>query len=348
LVDAAAAVTVAGFTLACGGSVGHDAERVEAMGGSGTTTGGTIASGGGAAAGGLDTGSGGSTVGGPLCETAGTSTCYLQVAVVKFGEACGLLTDGGIGCWNYLDQGRTPLSGEFVQLTSGAYHVCGLRTDGTVACACWDTGYGEAPPETCSAPSDAFIQIAAGPPFDETYGFFSGGAHTCGVRADGTIACWGDNSYGQLTPPSGSFLQVTAGGAHSCGLRTDGTVVCWGEARPYSSLTGPPAPPAGTFRQISAGSTYDCGVQTDESIACWTLSDVTYKGGSFLQVSAGYNHSCGLRTDGTVACWGDDTDGQSTPPSGTFVQVAAGLYTSCGVRTDGRVICWGNKDYEFP
>ncbi|PYP95483.1 MAG: hypothetical protein DMD34_06665, partial [Gemmatimonadetes bacterium] len=50
-----------------------------------------------------------------------------------------------------------------------------------------------------------------------------GGFHTCGLKTDGTVACWGDDYYGQATPPAGTFAQVSAGGSHTCGLKTDGT-----------------------------------------------------------------------------------------------------------------------------
>ena len=40
--------------------------------------------------------------------------------------------------------------------------------------------------------------------------------------------CWGHNSDGQAEAPAGSFTHVTAGLFHSCGLRTDGSIVCWG------------------------------------------------------------------------------------------------------------------------
>ena len=56
----------------------------------------------------------------------------------------------------------------------------------------------------------------------------AGGGHSCGVRTDGTIACWGDNRRGQAVAPSGAFTTVSAGGGHSCGVRTDGTAECWG------------------------------------------------------------------------------------------------------------------------
>ena len=62
----------------------------------------------------------------------------------------------------------------------------------------------------------------------------AGGFHTCQVKTDGAIECWGanvdvdGNVIGQATPPSGEFTTVSAGGAHTCGVKTDGYVACWG------------------------------------------------------------------------------------------------------------------------
>ena len=40
----------------------------------------------------------------------------------------------------------------------------------------------------------------------------AGWDHTCGVRSDGSVACWGRYDFGQSTPPAGSFVSVSAGG----------------------------------------------------------------------------------------------------------------------------------------
>ena len=57
----------------------------------------------------------------------------------------------------------------------------------------------------------------------------SGANHACGLRANGSIACWGSNVFGQATPPtSGVFTSISSGDAHTCALRNDGAVVCWG------------------------------------------------------------------------------------------------------------------------
>ena len=53
-------------------------------------------------------------------------------------------------------------------------------------------------------------------------------AHTCGLKTDGTVVCWGENIYGQATPPDGTFSLVSAGGLHTCAVTTGGTVACWG------------------------------------------------------------------------------------------------------------------------
>ncbi len=53
----------------------------------------------------------------------------------------------------------------------------------------------------------------------------SGLLYTCFLQADGTVACWGNNEYGQATPwTPGPFVQVSAGGYHTCGIKSDGSV----------------------------------------------------------------------------------------------------------------------------
>ena len=41
----------------------------------------------------------------------------------------------------------------------------------------------------------------------------AGGVFTCAVKSDAALACWGSsNTYGQATPPAGSYSAVGAGG----------------------------------------------------------------------------------------------------------------------------------------
>ena len=184
-------------------------------------------------------------------------------------------------------------------------------------------------PDADVAPTK-LIGAASPSPTAPTFTQVSAGSfHTCGVKTDGTVACWGDNKYEQATPPAGSFTQVSAGDLHTCGVKTDGSLACW----PWQVT-----PPAGSFTQVSLGGDnspgHTCGVKTDGTVACSgdnEYGQATPPAGSFTQVSAGGFHTCGVKTDGTVVCWGDNEDGQATPP--TASQTAAWSATSPVGRT---------------
>ena len=159
----------------------------------------------------------------------------------------------------------------------------------------------------------------ATPPDGSFTSVSAGSYHTCGVKTDGSVACWGADHNGQSTPPVGSFASVSAGAAyvsaHTCGVKTDGSVACWG-----NNDWGRSVPPADSFTSVSAGESHTCGVKTDGSVVCWGSNESADHGkatppeGSFSSVSASEMHTCGVKTDGSVVCWGNDLWGQSTPP----------------------------------
>ena len=49
----------------------------------------------------------------------------------------------------------------------------------------------------------------------------AGSSHSCAIRSDGTLACWGTNHRGQLSAPSGTYTAAGAGRWHSCAIRSD-------------------------------------------------------------------------------------------------------------------------------
>ena len=79
-------------------------------------------------------------------------------------------------------------------------------------------------------------------PLDEPLeGLGVGELHGCGLKADGSIWCWGRNPFGQFgngtttdsdvpVPVSGGhqFVQVAAGGWMTCGMKANHEIWCWG------------------------------------------------------------------------------------------------------------------------
>jgi alpha-tubulin suppressor-like RCC1 family protein len=57
-----------------------------------------------------------------------------------------------------------------------------------------------------------------------------GGAHSLGLKADGSIVAWGYNDYGlcEVPVPNSGFVAIAAGREHSLGLKADGSIVAWG------------------------------------------------------------------------------------------------------------------------
>ena len=68
--------------------------------------------------------------------------------------------------------------------------------------------------------ASATTRDTARPPAPTRYSAISaGGLHTCGLKLDGSVDCFGSDGRGQSTPPAGEFLQVSAGGVHTCGVK---------------------------------------------------------------------------------------------------------------------------------
>jgi alpha-tubulin suppressor-like RCC1 family protein len=190
-------------------------------------------------------------------------------------------------------------------------------------------------PQRTLAISAATAQVSAG--------FY----HTCAVKGDGAVVCWGDDQYGESTAGNGlsSIAEVSDGVDYLCGRRIDRTVTCWGrndfgQARPPSDLM--------PVAHVSAGGYHTCALKTDGTVVCWgsnTEGEATVPIGlaSVVQVSAGTYHTCGLKTDGTVVCWGSNAEGEATVPTGvvSIAQVSAGGAHTCALKTDGTVVCWG-------
>src|SRR5580704_3224609 len=137
----------------------------------------------------------------------------------------------------------------------------------------------------------------------------AGEDHTCALNRDGSIACWGRNTFGQATPAYGAFTSVSAGAENTCALRTDGTIACWG-----GDEFGENDPPPGPFKAVTVGQNYTtCAIRLDDTVQCWGV-DPSAPDGTFVAISP----PCGNTTAGTIACWADQAT-TAAPPRGQFV-----------------------------
>jgi len=170
----------------------------------------------------------------------------------------------------------------------------------------------------------------------------SGGLHTCGIRPDHTLWCWGRNAYGQLglgdtrkrtTPKqvgTGThWAGLATGFEHTCATRADHSLWCWG---------------FNDFGQLGLGDTRKR-----------TTPKQVGTGTNWAHVSAGYGHTCGTRTNHTLWCWGlnsfagqlgvgDNIDRETPTRVGTrtnWADVRTGDSHTCGTRTNHTLWCWG-------
>ena len=185
----------------------------------------------------------------------------------------------------------------------------------------------------------------------------TGDGHSCAVRADDTITCWGNNNAGQVDAPPERFRAVTAGSASSCGLHVYSRARCWGsrEGTPLERL-----------ESVDAGADHACGVLIDGTAACW--GDSHGQMHAFGEDPSGYephirdvppwlfesvtvdrDHACGVRPGGAVECWGDNSVRQLAAPAWPFTGIDASYLHTCGLRADAAmVVCWGRVDPHPP
>ena len=149
-----------------------------------------------------------------------TSNKFQQLALGNY-HSCGLKEDGTIECWGRNSKGQsTAIDDEtFSSIVAGYYTTCGIKTDGIVTC--WgennrsygyltqidfniygDTFCGLKTDHTLSCPSMSYV------PNDRFTYVASGRNFGCGIKEDGTVACWGDNGQGQATPPEETILRT--------------------------------------------------------------------------------------------------------------------------------------------
>lgn len=141
-------------------------------------------------------------------------------------HALALRPDGSIVAWgdNYYGQvSGAPTTGTYLAVAATQFASFALRDDSTIMAWGYPTD-----PQVANAPTDSgYVALSA-----------SGSSpHILALRADGSLAAWGDNTAGQLNAPTGIFTAVAAGQLTSYAIR--GQTAYTGDLRTFGS--GPTA-----------------------------------------------------------------------------------------------------------
>lgn len=208
----------------------------------------------------------------------------------------------------------------------------------------------------------------------------TGRAHTCQIYVTGETACWGDDSYGQvsglqgngwavvdatadftcaidafnangmcwgedansqLALPGAGLLDLAVGNSHGCASQSTGLLAQWGSALGWAEV-----PPSGNeWIAVGAGTDFCCSVATNNQLECWGPGTPENGPSQAELVSGGDGFACSLR-GGDVTCWGSDSYGQvsDAPDSNGWVHLDAGRRHACALASGtGFVTCWGDN-----
>lgn len=316
--------------------------------------------------------------------------------------------DGRVQCWGANDRGQLgvrnapdtcTLGGEMiscarepvtvpdlesvVEVVAGASHTCARTNDGTVVC--WgddrfgQSGDGEAGDDPTRAPARVLTERGA------LYGVVAmaaGSAHTCALREDHAVYCWGRNDQGQLGVPVAmmpsmgcagvcSTLAVSVTGYEGTGLPEPADSGVRGDASSDAAMEGGARPDAQA--QPDVQSMPDASENSDGSTRDGSSGDAALDARAPMidpqptVIAAGGDTSCARIDDGTVRCWGSDALGQlgdgragGFSPSPTLVIASPGAASNnplqsvelvrvggssvCAKLADRSVRCWGSNE----
>jgi alpha-tubulin suppressor-like RCC1 family protein len=236
------------------------------------------------------------------------------------------------------------LPGKAKHLAVGFETSCAIVEDGSLYC--WGSngegqlGQDEWPPASGARP------LRVGKETDWTK--ISGGqGHMCGIRAPGSLWCWGRNSWGELGQGPGAgeqlrvptrvgmandWIAVDVGQDTSCGVRADGSLWCGG-VNNFGQVGMPTSSPVTTPRRVGSDADWAsvsvdtftvCARKKDDSLFCMgrnvegqlgvgdnaDRSSPTRVMGAWLRVGTGRFHTCAQNSSGLVSCAGANDRGQ--------------------------------------
>lgn len=291
----------------------------------------------------------------------------LQVAAGG-NHSCALQESGHVWCWGLNRRGQLgdgtlvdralPVevldAGQSLDATwisAGGEHTCAVLRNGVVDC--W--GYNSAGQLGSGSSTNSPVPV---PVIDGTDAAVTsvkrvtaGDEHTCALRSDGKVLCWGSNYFNQLGNASAvdsdvaveaasltNAIDVRTNVSHTCAITADNSLWCWGQ-----NSSG------------QVGVNPDTSALVNVPTRVHNADDSAFSG--VTSVAVGFAHTCALRTTGAVYCLGSNQRGQlgaeavattSSVPllAGQItgaVLLRAGSNQTCALVTSGGVRCWGDR-----
>lgn len=214
---------------------------------------------------------------------------------------------------------------DMTSVALGTKHSCAVHVDGTVSC--WgdntDGQLGIFDLLVGRSLTPVSVSLVSG-----VSSLALGSRHTCALKTDGSVQCFGSNARAQLgdgtldgrttaisvTGVTG-VTSVSAAGERTCAASTDGLVRCWGDAAAPAVV-----PSLSDIRKVTVGTTFTCALDGSGRVWCWSYGAPALVPGltAVVDVSSGKNHVCAVEESGGAKCWGDNSNIQLGDGSANF------------------------------
>lgn len=289
---------------------------------------------------------------------------WRQIAVGVLFSA-GIQEDGTLWMLDRDDQPTQVGADANWATVAASYHACATRTDGTL----WCWGRNDSGQLGLGARSIEVVDPGQVGSASDWLTVTAAGAHSCGMRVDGQLSCWGRNGLGELgigelpyhpaparVGEDDGWSAPTVGYGYSCALR-GGSLACWG--RGASLGTGSredqqvPATVAGQFTAVEARPFHACGLDGDGALHCWSDASTptpVLGGTRFRSLGAGEGASCAISEGDRLFCsGGDPIDSPPTQVDASSWQAVSSSYDhTCAITRaepggGEELFCWGGN-----